>query len=90
MDWKVALSSFIAVFVAELCDKTQLATFSLASGQNSKWSVLLGASLALVLTTVIAVVLGEWVGRMVPAHWIKRAAGCIFLVLGALYLSGKG
>ena len=89
MDWKIALSSFVAVFVAELGDKTQLATFSLASGADSKISVLIGASLALIATTVIAVLLGELVGRHVSPIWIKRGAGAIFIVLGALYLSGR-
>ena len=85
----MVLSTFIAVFVAELGDKTQLATFSLASSQTSKVAVLVGASLALISTTVMAVLLGEVVGRLIPPIWIKRAAGFIFIVLGGIYLSSK-
>lgn len=86
MDWKLALTTFAAVFIAELGDKTQLATFGLASQPGSKLPVLLGASAALLATTVIAVLLGEAVGRLVPPHWLKRGAGVLFIALGVLAL----
>ena len=90
MDYKLALSTFLAVFVAEMGDKTQLATFAFASGGRSKWAVFVGAALALVLTSAIAVVAGEWVGRVVPEVWVRRAAGVLFLVLGVAYLVSTG
>ena len=90
MEWKLFLSTFAAVFLAELGDKTQLATFALASGGRSKWMVFLGASAALVATSAIAVLLGEAVGRAVPEVWIHRAAGALFVVLGVVFLAGKG
>lgn len=89
MDWKIMLSTFIAVFIAELGDKTQLATFSLAGGSESRASVLAGAILALSATSILAVLAGGVIGQMVPAIYIKRTAGLIFVVLGVVYLLGK-
>lgn len=90
MDWKLFATTFAAIFVAELGDKTQLATLTLAAGGSSRWIVFLGAALALVATTAIAVVAGEAVARVIPPIWLKRGAGVVFLVLGALYLFSKG
>ncbi len=55
MDWKLMATTFLAVFVAELGDKTQLATLSFASSGQSRLSVFLGSALALVATSAIAV-----------------------------------
>ncbi len=86
MDWKLLTSTFALIFLAELGDKTQLATFSLAAGQGSRWSVFAGAALALIATSAIAVVAGEAVSRMVPVHWLRRGAGALFVVLGLVFL----
>jgi putative Ca2+/H+ antiporter (TMEM165/GDT1 family) len=86
MDWKLFASTFAAVFLAELGDKTQLATLSLAAGSRSKWMVFAGSALALVATSAIAVLGGEALARVVPPVWIKRAAGALFLVLGVVFL----
>ena len=90
MDLKLLGSTFLLVFIAELGDKTQLATLSLAASASSKWAVFLGAALALVVTSAIAVLLGDAVARFVPAVWVRRAAGLAFVVLGALYLLSGG
>lgn len=86
MDWKLLGSTFAAVFLAELGDKTQLATMALASGGRSRWAVFLGAALALVATSALAVLAGDFVARYVSPLWLRRAAGVLFLVLGALFL----
>jgi putative Ca2+/H+ antiporter (TMEM165/GDT1 family) len=90
MDWKLLLSTFGLVFLAELGDKTQLATFTLAASGRSRLAVFLGAAGALVVTSGIAVLLGEEVARVVPEAWIRRAAGLGFLALGVLLLLGRG
>jgi Ca2+/H+ antiporter, TMEM165/GDT1 family len=94
MDWKLLFSTFVAVFVAELGDKTQLATMSLAAGggAGSRWSVFAGAALALVTTSALAVLGGEVVTRWVSPVWLHRVAGGVFLVLGAVFLwhAGRG
>ena len=91
MDWKLLLSTFGAIFLAELGDKTQLATLSLAAGGSSRWLVFAGSASALVATSAIAVVAGEALSRVVSPEWLKRGAGVLFVVLGVLFLfSGKG
>ncbi len=91
MNWTLLGSTFAAVFLAELGDKTQLATLSLAAG-GSRLSVFLGAALALICTSALAVLLGEGLARTIPPFWIKRAAGALFVVLGVFYLvtAGRG
>lgn len=86
MDWKLLASTFLAVFFAELGDKTQLATLALASGGRSKTAVFLGSALALVMTSAIAVLAGGVVSRYVSPLWLRRVAGVMFLGLGALFL----
>jgi len=88
VDWKLFSSTFVAIFLAEMGDKTQLATLSAASGGASRWVVFAASALALVLTSAIAVAAGEGLSRVVPALWTKRAAGALFIVLGLLLLWG--
>lgn len=82
MDWKLVGTTFLAVFVAELGDKTQLATLSFASSGQSRLSVFLGSALALVATSAIAVVAGEALSRVIPPLTLQRLAGVAFLVIG--------
>jgi putative Ca2+/H+ antiporter (TMEM165/GDT1 family) len=88
MNWKLLATTFGAIFLAELGDKTQLATFGFASGNNSFWSVFIGSSLALVASSLLACILGSVVARVVPLRWVHLGAGVLFIVLGAL-LVGK-
>jgi len=89
MDWQLLMSTFVAIFVAELGDKTQLATLSLAAGGSSRWVVFAGAALALVCTSAIGVLAGGAVTRVVPPIWLRRGAGIVFVVLGLLFLFGR-
>ncbi|MFH0903155.1 MAG: TMEM165/GDT1 family protein [Pseudomonadota bacterium] len=88
MDWKLFLSTFAAVFVAEMGDKTQIATLTF-SASGSRWAVFAGSATALVATSAIAVLVGGLVARVVSPHWIRRAAGAVFILLGLLYLLGR-
>lgn len=90
MDWKLLLSTFVSIFVAEIGDKTQLATLSLAAGGRSKISVFAGSALALCATSAIAVLLGEGVGRFISPIWLRRIAGGVFIALGLLFLLTRG
>lgn len=86
MDTKLMVSTYFAILLAEMGDKTQLATMSLAATGKDKWLVFAASALALVTSTAIAVVAGEVIARHIPAVWIKRAAGGLFLLLGAMML----
>jgi len=88
MDLKVILTVFGSMLLMELGDKTQLATVSFAAGHESKLSVFIGASGALVVTSLVAVLLGQAAAAMVPADVLKRVSGGVFLVIGVLLVLG--
>jgi len=90
MDFKLLLSTFAVVFMAELGDKTQLAVLGMASGGKSKLVVFAGASLALIAASGLAVLVGEGVSHVLRPVWLERFAGVIFLLLGVFYLYPKG
>jgi putative Ca2+/H+ antiporter (TMEM165/GDT1 family) len=84
MDWKVFLTVFGTVFLAELGDKTQLATLLFASrGTVSLWTIFIAASAALVLTSAIGVAAGGLVSQHVNPRYLSYAAGVGFIVIGA-------
>ena len=84
MDWKVFASTFVALFVAELGDKTQLAAVSLTSESGKPVSVFLGAVLALALVTLLGVAVGQALVNFIPMEYIKRGAAVLFVVMGVL------
>ena len=84
MDWKVFLTVFGTVFLAELGDKTQLATVLFASRNTvSLWTIFIAASTALVLTSAIGVAAGAVISEYVNPRYLSYAAGIGFLVIGA-------
>lgn len=89
MDLRAFFTTFGLVFLAELGDKTQLATMSMAATGGRKWLVFAASALALVLSSLIAVLVGEIVRAKVDPVWIERAAGGLFLALGAWMLYGS-
>lgn len=85
----VFLSVFAAVFLAELGDKTQLATMLFASdGERSRWLVFGAATLALTLSTGLAVVLGAAADRWLNDLPLKLIAGAAFVAMGSLMIAG--
>jgi putative Ca2+/H+ antiporter (TMEM165/GDT1 family) len=83
MDTKTFATVFATVFLAELGDKTQLATFLYAAdAKNSKWVVFLAAALALVLTSAIGVLVGSAVSRYVNERVLGWIAGIGFIAVG--------
>ena len=91
-DFALVLSTFASIFLAELGDKTQLATMALsgdAASARSRWLVFVGASVALVTTSAVGVLGGAFLSRFVSPTVIQRAAGVLFVVMGVLMLVGK-
>jgi len=88
MNWKVFLATFGAIFLAELGDKTQLAAIMMTSKTKSPVAVFLGAVFALSVVTLIGVLLGGTLTRVIPENWIKNIAAVVFIVIGLLILFG--
>ena len=89
MDWRVFMTTFGMLFLAELGDKTQLAVITLSSNEKSPLSVFAGASLALILVTFIGVLIGENLDRWIPRGVLQRGAGVIFILMGIFFLVQK-
>jgi putative Ca2+/H+ antiporter (TMEM165/GDT1 family) len=84
MDYRIFFSVFATVFLAELGDKTQLATLLFASDRAvSKWMVFFAASAALVLCSAIGVLAGTWLSENVSARALRILAGMGFMLIGA-------
>ncbi len=83
MEWKVIATVFAAVFIAELGDKTQLATMLFASDKEvSKWAVFIGSSLALVTASGLGVLAGSALSSVVSPKLLSTVAGAGFVVIG--------
>ena len=83
MDLKILSTVFTTVFIAELGDKTQLATMLFASDKDtSKLTVFIGASLALIATSAIGVVAGTAISQYVSPKTLQYLAGTGFIAIG--------
>ena len=83
MSIKVFLTVFVAVFLAELGDKTQLATMLFAADKEvNKVVVFLGASLALVVATLIGVLAGSVISEYISEKQLHYLAGVGFILIG--------
>jgi len=84
MDWKILATVFATVFVAELGDKTQLATLLFAADKEvNKWIVFIGASLALIATSALGVLAGSAISHYVSERTLHLIAGVGFIAIGA-------
>ena len=83
MDFKILTTVFTSVFIAELGDKTQLATMLFASDKDtSKLTVFLGASAALVVTSALGVVAGSFLSHYISEKVLHYLAGIGFIAIG--------
>jgi len=84
MDWKILVTVFASVFIAEMADKTQLVTMLFASDREvSKWLVFVGSASALVLTSAIGVVAGTALAHLINVRMMSIVAGAGFILIGA-------
>ena len=87
MDWKVFLTIFGAVFIAELGDKTQLATMLFAADKEvNKYLVFVSASAALVIASAIGVLAGSLLSGYVNEKYLHYLAGVGFITIGVVTL----
>ncbi len=89
MDIKLLISTFVVVFLAELGDKTQLAVLAGSSSSKRFWEVFIGGSLALILSTLIAALVGEQLGSHLPHKLVRVASGVAFILFGVLTLLNR-
>lgn len=83
MDWKILSTVFASVFIAELGDKTQLATLLFASEKEiSKLTVFAGASLALIVTSALGVLAGGLLSNYISDKHLHYLAGIGFIAIG--------
>jgi putative Ca2+/H+ antiporter (TMEM165/GDT1 family) len=89
MDWRVFLTTFGVIFLAEMGDKTQLATMTMAAQSKKPWTVFISSALALAAVSAIGVLVGSLLGDFIPLEWVKRIAALAFIAIGILMLLGK-
>ncbi len=83
MDFKILITVFITIFIAEIGDKTQLATLLFAADkQVSKLTVFAGASLALIVAAGIGVLAGGIISNYVSEKFLNYLAGVGFIAIG--------
>jgi putative Ca2+/H+ antiporter (TMEM165/GDT1 family) len=88
--WGVFGVTLVAFFLAEMGDKTQVATVMLAARFDSLLWVTLGTTLGMMIANVPAVLFGERAVRFVPLAWVHGIAALVFAVIGLLILFGVG
>lgn len=87
MDWKIFLTIFASVFIAELGDKTQLATMLFAADKEvSKYTVFIAASAALIVASAIGVLAGSLLSEYINEKYLHYVAGIGFIAIGAFTL----
>jgi len=87
MDWKIFLTIFASVFLAELGDKTQLATMLFAADKEvSKYTVFFAASAALIVASALGVLAGSLLSEYINEKYLHYIAGVGFIVIGAVTL----
>lgn len=86
MDWKLIVSTFGAIFLAELGDKTQLAAVTLSASTKRPLAVFIGASLALTAVSAIGVAVGAGLSEVIPLTVIRKISAAAFVLIGVAML----
>ena len=85
----ILITSFSTIFLAELGDKTQLATLIISAQSGRPLIVFIGASLALISTSLLGVLIGRWIANNLPRQRFTVVSGIVMLSLG-IYLVTQG
>ncbi len=85
----ILITSFSTIFLAELGDKTQLATLILSAQSGRPLIIFIGAALALVSTSLLGVLIGRWIANNLPRQRFTVVSGIIMISLG-IYLVTQG
>ena len=87
--FSILITTFSTIFLAELGDKTQLATLIISAQSGRPLIIFIGASLALISTSLLGVLIGRWISNNLPRQRFTLLSGIIMLSLG-LYLVSQG
>ncbi len=79
-------TAFVTIFIAEIGDKTQLATLLMTAESQSPWIVFAGAAAALLTTSLLGVLLGRWLARRLSEDLLRTVTGAGLLVISVLLL----
>ena len=79
--WSVFISTFITIFLAELGDKTQIATLLISAESHKPLTVFIGAALALIFTSLVGVMIGQWLARRISPETLDTLAGLLLLII---------
>ena len=85
----ILITSFSTIFLAELGDKTQLATLMLSAQSGKPLIIFTGAAIALISTSLLGVLIGQWISNNLPRQKFTLVSGIIMLSLG-IYLVSQG
>jgi len=87
VDWKIFLTIFVSVFIAELGDKTQLATMLFAADKEvNKYTVFVAASAALIVASALGVLAGTFLSEYINEKYLHYLAGVGFIGIGVFTL----
>ena len=75
-------STFLTIFIAELGDKTQLATLTISGTSNKPLAVFLGSSIALIFASLLGALAGGSISNFVPEILLKSIASLTFFIIG--------
>lgn len=73
--WKIFGSTFVTIFLAELGDKTQVSTLLMSAEFHAPWTIFAGAAAALITTSLLGVLVGQWLSSRLSPRTLDTAAG---------------
>lgn len=79
--WTIFSSTFFTIFLAEMGDKTQLATLLMSAESQSPWIVFAGAAVALISTSLLGVIIGHWLASRLSPKTLETMAGILLLFI---------
>jgi putative Ca2+/H+ antiporter (TMEM165/GDT1 family) len=82
----VFISTFVTIFLAEIGDKTQLATLLITAESRSPVVVFIGAALALISTSIIGVLIGQWLANRLSPERLEIIIAALLLIISVLLL----
>jgi putative Ca2+/H+ antiporter (TMEM165/GDT1 family) len=85
--WPIFTSTFLTIFLAEMGDKTQLATLLISAESQSPWIVFAGAATALIATSLLGVMVGYWIARRLSPKVLDTSVAILLLFITALLIA---